>query len=714
MRKHYFIALMTVIAALGAAAQTDPLAVLQSDASLFEKNEACRLLSTSGNIAAIPVLESLLADESLSDMARYALEPMPGTEADAALLRAMKITSGKLKAGIVTSLGVRHDVSAVPEIIPLLNDEDGYVKEAAARVLGRIGAPEGIDALEKAIVLPDLPYAFAQALADGLFAAAKNLAAEGNPHEAARLYDVVRAVEALPVQLRAGALRGVILSRGPKHGVQPLLEALQSEQPEFFIVALRIAQEMKGKAKIAEAVAGLLPTLAPERKIPVIQLLGELGSRKAGAALLKEAEEGSVPVRVAALNAATRLAYAPVLPLMSSLITVEDADLAGAARNGLAYFPGKKGDAALENLLKSDDSKVRCIAAELVGQGGLPEPVSLLMQIASEDTDAAVRLAALKGAKEYVRMPQAQGLLSHLLQPGSAEEGVAAEEGLKLVCEREKSAVKGAIVITSAVYGDLPSGPQQDVTDKMKQMIDSGAASVGANNGNFGDTAPGVPKRLQVDYMNNGTPASQTVPEGQDFRVPAAETPAELVDPLCEALAASEGETRLALIRVLTAVGNRKAFDAVLPLASSEDGTLKEAAVRAVCDWPASVALPTLMEWVKAPSGDTARVLAFRGAVRLLMLGQDAPEGLCGRYAELMAQAASAEEKKLVLSGLSSVGQACALSLALDQIGDEAVKAEAVLAATNIAKQVSASPQNAEVLSRAKTLIPELAEGEGK
>lgn len=714
MRKHSFVVLMTVLATFGAMAQTDPVAVLQSDAPLFEKNEACRLLSTSGNVDAIPVLEPLLADESLSDMARYALEPMPGTEADAALRRALNTTSGKLKAGVVASLGVRRDVSAVSEIIPLLNDEDGYVKEAAARTLGRIGAPEGVNALEEAIARPDLAYAFAQALADGLFFAAEKLTADGNASGAARLYDTVREVEALPVHLRAGALRGAMLSRGPKGGTPLLLEALKGEDPDFFAVALRTAQEMKGKMKIATGIAELLPALPPERKVPVIQLLGELGRKKVGAAVLKEAESGPVPVRVAAINAAVRLAYVPVLPLASSLILSEDTDLAAAARNGLAYFPGEKGDLALRKLLKSDDAQVRRVAVELVGQGALPAPVDLLMQMAAEDADGAVRLAALKGAKDYVRLPQAQGLLGHLLQPRSPEEGVAAEEGLKLVCEREKNSGAAAVVITRAVYGDLPSGLQQEVTETMKQLVASGAGPVDANNANFGDTAPGTPKWLQVDYLVNDVPSSQTVPEGQAFHMPSAEAPAALVDPLCEALAASEGETRLALIRVLTVVGSAKAFDAVLPLASAEDAVLKEAAVRAVCDWPSWAALPALMEWVKAPADDTVRVLAFRGAVRLLLLGQDAPEGLCARYAELMALAASPDEKKLVLSGLSNVGHACALTLALDQVGDEAVKAETVLAVTAIAGRLGGSPEDLEALDRAGKLLPDLAVGKDK
>lgn len=709
MRKPVIIFLMTAAAALGAIAQSDPVAVLQSDAPLFEKQEACRLLSTSGRIEAIPVLEPLLADAELADMARYALEPMPGTEADAALRRALSVTSGKLKAGVVSSLGVRRDADAVPAIIPLLNNEDGYVKEAAARALGRIGASEGVNALESAIAQPGLAYAFAQSLADGIFFAAETLAAGGNASEAARLYDTVCAVEALPVHLRAGALRGAILSRGPAGGGHVLiLEALQEEDPDFLAVALRAAQEMEGKRKTAVKVAALLSGLSPERKVPVIQLLGELGKKKAGPALLKEAESGPAPVRVAALEAATRLGYAPVLPLVTSLITSEEETLAAAARKSLAYFPGEKGDDALRDLLKSNDARVRCIAVELVGTGALPTPVDLLMAMANEDAEASVRLAALKGAKEYAGAPQMPAFLEHLRAARSPEEGVAAEEGLIRICERARTAPETTVVITKAVYGDLPDGPQADVTERVRQLLGAGVFSVDANNANFGDAAPGAVKQLRVEYTDGGVPASQTVQEGQTLNIAAARVPAAVVSPLIDALAASEGETRLALIRVLTTTGDQKAFETILALTKTEDATLAEAAARAACDWPAYTALPTLLGWVESAPDDALRARALRGAVRLLVPGQDAPETVCQHFAWLLTKAASPNEKKLVLSGLSGIGHAAALTLVLDQIPDEAVKAEAVQAAITIAGQLGASPEDVVALERAKTLVPEI------
>ena len=326
-----------------------------------------------------------------------------------------------------------------------------------------------------------------------------------------------------------------------------------------------------------------------------------------------------------------------------------DADLAKAARDGLSFFPGEEGDAALLAMLENEDASVRRVAVELIGQGALPSPAELLLQTAGEDTDASVRLAALKGLREYAGMGQMPGLLEHLLHPGSPEEMTAAEEGLKSLCDREKAISMGAIPVAEAGRG-------------------------------------GVQRT-------------------------GAQAPEAIVDPLCGALASSEGETRLALMRVLTSAGSQKAFDAVLPLVASEDAALKEAAARAVCDWPATLALPTLMTWVKTPPADNLRVVAFRGAVRLLMLGQDAPESLSRGYAELLAQATSPEEKKLILSGLGTVGHDSALNLVLDQLADESVKAEAVLAAAAIVKKLGGAPQDAATLEKVKTLLPDLGNG---
>jgi hypothetical protein len=61
------------------------------------------------------------------------------------------------------------------------------------------------------------------------------------------------------------------------------------------------------------------------------------------------------------------------------------------------------------------------------------------------------------------------------------------------------------LVITKALYGDLPDGGSADVAHN--------ALSVAASNDNFGDPASGIVKKLRVDYTIDGTAHSRTVEE---------------------------------------------------------------------------------------------------------------------------------------------------------------------------------------------------------
>ncbi|MGA7701639.1 MAG: beta-L-arabinofuranosidase domain-containing protein, partial [Thermoguttaceae bacterium] len=70
------------------------------------------------------------------------------------------------------------------------------------------------------------------------------------------------------------------------------------------------------------------------------------------------------------------------------------------------------------------------------------------------------------------------------------------------------------LVVVKAVWGILPDGPSFDVTQDVASMVEDNSLSVDANNGNFGDPAPGnAGKKLKVDYILHGVAGSQTVNE---------------------------------------------------------------------------------------------------------------------------------------------------------------------------------------------------------
>ncbi|MBI5091897.1 MAG: hypothetical protein HZB26_05560, partial [Candidatus Hydrogenedentes bacterium] len=608
-------ALMMGAIARAADQPADPVSVLKSGASFLEKEAACRTLSTRPSPEAVPVLAGLLTDEKLSHMARYALEPMLYPEAGQALRDALGKTSGRLRVGVINSLAIRKDEQAVPELLKLLPGES-EVARAVAVALGVIATPDAEKALSDAIVQAPISQGRLNALCDGLLGCAERHAIKGEKDQAIAIYDRLLQIANTSSQVQIGALRGAVLSRGAEQGLPLLVERLGGENADAFIAALRVSRELGSNRNLAAALAGVLPNLPPERKVRILDVFGDKDGEAAGEAALALANDGPVDVRVVALRALTRMGYTPALKLVSQLAWAEDEKLAEAARDSLAYGYGKDGDAALEALLQSDQTKARRVAVELIGRGGLDNPVALLMKVAGADADEAVRVAALDGLHDRAGIEELAGLLDTVVKGRSAPELKAAESTLAALCERQKQ-MPGAIVIQKAVYGDLtPGAPTADVLAQVSRMVSAGAPSIEATNANFGEPAPGVVKQLRVDYTENGAPISKTVKEGETLKFTVGAAPVTLVDAFCGAFAQAQGEPKLSMLRLLGTTGSPKAFD-IVRTASSGEGAIKETALRTLCEWPTPDALPVLMELAKTSPDEGMKVLALRGAVRL-------------------------------------------------------------------------------------------------
>lgn len=697
MRKSIFVLALACILLVAVsplpAQESDPIAVLKSDAPFEAKAEACRVLATKGGVDAVAALAPLLLDEKLSHMARLALEPMPFPEAGAALRDALAKTSGTLQAGIISSLGERRDELAVSALIALLPAKEGVVAEAAAEALGTIATPQAAQALRNALSQPDTAPGNLRAYCAGLLACAEAMDARGEHDKAASTYGEFLVIGNVPPDIRAAALRGAMLSSTAGDGPTLLKETLRATDADLFAIALRAAREMDGGDTITKVLADALAGIPADRKIQVIDVLAYRGGDTAGPALLNEVNEGLVEVRVAAVRALARIGYAPALELIEQLLWSDDAALARAAQDALSYFPGPEGDAILTAMLTNDKVESRRLAIELIGRGGLHEPVDLLMRSAESDTDESVRIAALQALRNHAGMEQMTALLNHLLAAKAQPELEAAEGALKALCTRQKRAPVGEIIIQEAAYGDLPDGPSADVTEKLAQLIASGATSVIASNGLAGDTAPGIVKKLRVAYTVNGVAASQTVTEGGTLVFATPSVPAPLMDAFSAAFEKAQGEAKLAMVRLLGATGSPKALEIVLNAAQGE-GALKEAALREICEWPAFDAFPNVIELATTAADARVKLLARRGAVRLLRQGQLGLGEQLRHYALLMEQSETADDRKLVLSGLAQVPNVAALEMALQQFGDEAVRAEAVQAAIGIAKKLGGAPRD--------------------
>lgn len=175
-------------------------------------------------------------------------------------------------------------------------------------------------------------------------------------------------------------------------------------------------------------------------------------------------------------------------------------------------------------------------------------------------------------------------------------------------------------------------------------------------------------------------------------------------DKLLACLPDSPTATRCAVLRLLPTVGTPQALEAVQAARTSQEPPVRDAAIRVLADWPESAALPVLLELFRTTDSETSRVLALRGCVRLLGQGGHSMEQTVKTYAELMANARRADERKLLLAGLAAVPDPAALELVDSLRNDAQVEGEVELARLGIANGLATTAP-----AQAKALAADLA-----
>jgi HEAT repeat protein len=413
--------------------QAELLKVLESDAPQKAKADACRELGVVGDRHAVPVLLNLLADPELSHMARYAMETMPDPSVDAGLRQALNNLSGRQLIGVIHSLGVRRDTRAVRPLAQRLTDSDPEVAQFAARALGQIGNREAANALQRA--LSTAPAVSRLAIQEGLFRCAESLSGAGRSRDALNAYEILRGLPAADQQVRAGALRGVLLTLPRSRAAALLRDSLQSPDYVLAAAAARAAMEMAG-SEVTEALTSMLGQVVADRQILVLQALGNrrdpLG---VGPVSSLARSEASQPVRVAAVRTLGELGDSAALGALTGLLRDSDSAVAQAAQESLASLPGRDIDAAVLSMLGNRDAAQRLAGMELVSRRRMTSAIPELFKAARED-DSRIRSSALRRLGELGSAAEVPQLLGLLAGAGSDAVRDGVEQALTAIASR--------------------------------------------------------------------------------------------------------------------------------------------------------------------------------------------------------------------------------------------------------------------------------------
>jgi HEAT repeat protein len=659
--------------------EQENISILKSDAKKADKALACKKLAVWGSDEAVPVLAPLLADAELASWARIALEALPGSTAEQALRDAVPNLEGRLLVGVLNSIGVRRDAKAVPLLSQKLQVEDADTASAAAAALGRIGNGPAVEALLP--MLKRAPKEVLPAVAEGCIRAAEQRLQRGESAVALSVYQAVREANVSKQKTRE-ALRGEILSR-KSDGLNLLVKQLQSEDWEWFSLGLHVAREIPG-AKTARVLQTELERAVPERRIALLRAMAERGDAQALPAAMRMAESGPESTRLMAIEILNNLADPASIMLLLRLAGGTDKALGDAARKGLARMPGKETDAAVVRLLRDPNPDTRVMAINLLSQRRVEGMVDTLIK-ASADPEQIVRRAALKAVGRLGGTEDVKSLLKGMAGAREPADIRSAEQAVLAICMRDTGHTGGSIKIIKAVYGDLPDGKRADVTRKVAGMVKKGQREIEASNSHFGDPAGGVLKKLQVDFKVGGKVNSKTVNESETLVIVSREVPPACTESVLHALSETPSEPKQALLRILQSFGGREALAAIRQAAGETDEAVKDAALRALFDWPDTDALPDLAQLARNAPSSSYKILALRGYIRLVGQADVAAAQKMIHLKDAMSLASRPEEQRLVLGALGSIPTREALAEVTPYLGQPALKEEAAAAVLAIA-----------------------------
>ncbi|NIA13710.1 MAG: hypothetical protein GWP08_06475 [Nitrospiraceae bacterium] len=481
-----------------------------------------------------------------------------------------------------------------------------------------------------------------------------------------------------------------------------------------------------------------------------VRALGKIGTKKAAAALKKAKSAGrvelSAAIDAALLSCADALSSESIYEGM--LATSESPQTRAAALKGLALLRGAQGVDLVLTGLADAEPIVRNAAADTLRTMDAPGiAAALTAALPGLDPNAqALLLSALADRGDAAALPA----VTRMLTADDPQIQLAAMSALVKIGD-------GAAVIPLAL---MAAGGDKEMAKSARNTLnrlpgdDVNTAIIGALDGALDSAPPEL--RVTLVRCLAGRFAFDSVPtllktvtdpdanvRAQSFKtLRVLATPKELpvlVDLMVaetDERAQSEAESavvtiakkvedasqrsacalaafantrdnipgRCALVRVLGELGDDSTLDPLRADLKSDNAQLREAAIRALSEWPSAAPLPDLYEVAKNGPTPALRAIALRAYFRLLTQPSDRPGSETVKmYERGLGLAKTADAKRMAIAGLANVPDKGALRLLRRLQKDPELKAEADQAIERVQNRghaVSAS-HNSQAASRA-------------
>jgi HEAT repeat protein len=322
------------------------LEFLGTNATPVAKMAVSRHLRLIGSDRSVPVLQGMLLAGDTADMALYALQKIPGSAADKALLQTLPNVGASVKTSIIAALGERRCAGAVTALSALMKADTEFAG-AAALALGEIGGEAACAALLAS--LATVPAELKPVVAAAALRGAEGLAAGKKPGSASNVYAKLLADETLPSPVREAAMIGKISTAGGNAG-SIVLGQLKSADPGMQEAAIGKIRDVFKPDGIGP-VCSLFPGLAEGAQVRLLAVLAGYPGARVLPVVLAAARSNSQAVRIAALKTLEAVGDASTVPLLVEAAAGSTGPEQNAARSALALVKDRAADVELLGLL---------------------------------------------------------------------------------------------------------------------------------------------------------------------------------------------------------------------------------------------------------------------------------------------------------------------------------------------------------------------------
>jgi len=364
---------------------------LLSDASLASKQFVCRKLRIIGTEKSLPALAILLAEPKTADMARFALEPIESDAVDKVLEDGLATTSGKVRVGIINSLGHRRTSGAVDAISALLYDSDPVTAEAAAAALAQIANSDAARALAKAA--GKTSGSVLVRVLDGRLNCADAFAKTGNNKKAMAIYKKLSGADDLAI--RIGVLRGMVAA-DKDNAVKVILDTLKIDNAKLQTAAISLVRQLPDAA--AAEVSGQLFNLSVTGQVQLLAALADRGELGVLPVVVKAASSSNAEVRIAAINALGKLGDVSTVDVLANAAANTKGDEQKAARESLYILNAVGAEEKIIKDISSAEAKIKIELIRSTNERNISAAVPTLLAQA-KDEEKKVRRESYKALR---------------------------------------------------------------------------------------------------------------------------------------------------------------------------------------------------------------------------------------------------------------------------------------------------------------------------